>query len=70
MLCQYSRNTPMVVSSNIGVNWIYLMTVLSSSYVIILDNAINATGNGNNVVEGLNSRYNCYFKSNMELIGK
>ena len=34
---------------------IYLMTVLSSSYGIIIDRAINAPGHGNNFVDGLNA---------------
>ena len=34
---------------------IYLMTVLSSSYGIIIDRAINAPVYGNNVVDGLNA---------------
>ena len=33
----------------------YLMTVLSSSYDIIMDRAINVPGHGNNVVDGLNT---------------
>ena len=34
---------------------IYWMAVLSSSYGIILDRAINSPGHGNNVVDGLNT---------------
>ena len=34
---------------------IYLMTVLSASYGIIMDRKINASGNGKNVVDGINS---------------
>ena len=33
---------------------IYLMTLLSSSYGIIMDNAINTSGYGKNVVDGIN----------------
>ena len=40
----------------------YLMTVLSSSYGIIMDRAINAPGHGNNVVDGLNSKVKRYLK--------
>ena len=36
---------------------IYLMTVLSSLYDIIMNHEINATGNGNNVVDGINDTY-------------
>ena len=36
---------------------IYLMIVLSSSYGIIIDSAINAPVYGNNVVDGLNETY-------------
>ena len=41
---------------------IYLMYVLSSSYGITMDRTINATGNGNNVVDGLNETYKHYLK--------
>ena len=34
---------------------IYLMTVLSASYGIIMDREINASVNGKNVVDGINS---------------
>ena len=34
---------------------IYLMTVLSSSYGIIMDHAINTTGYVNNFVDGINA---------------
>ena len=34
---------------------IYLMTVLSSSYVIITDIEMNVPGHGNNVLDGLNA---------------
>ena len=45
------------------------MTVLSSSYVIIMDLAINAPGHWNNVVDGLNAKEKRYLKEQMELIG-
>ena len=41
---------------------IYLITVLPSSYSIIMDRAINAPGNGNNVVDRLNATDKCYLK--------
>ena len=41
---------------------IYLMTVLSSSYGIIMDHTINAPGHGNNVVYGINETYKRYLK--------
>ena len=41
---------------------VYLMTVLSSSYCIIMDCAINALGHGNNVFDGLNAKYKRYLK--------
>ena len=41
---------------------IYLMTLLSSSYGIIMDHAINAPGRGNNAVQGLNATYKLYLK--------
>ena len=47
---------------------IYLMTMLSYSYSIIMDNAIKSPGHGNNVVDGLNSTYKCYLKELMEII--
>ena len=49
---------------------IYLMTVLSSWYGIIMDSVINAPGHGNNVVDGLNATDKHYFKGEMELIRK
>ena len=49
---------------------IYLMTVASSSYGIIMDRAINTTGHGNNVVDELNTTDKRYLKRGMELIGK
>ena len=49
---------------------IYLMTVLSYSYGIIMDRAINATGHGSNVVDGLNKTGKNDLKEQMELIGK
>ena len=44
---------------------VYLMTVLSSSYVIITDRAINAPGHGNNVVDGLNATEKHYLNGKM-----
>ena len=41
---------------------IYLMNVLSSSYGIIMDQAMNTPGHGNNVVDGLNATRNLYLK--------
>ena len=41
---------------------IYLMTVLSSSYGIIMDREINAPGHGKNVVNGLNATDKLYLK--------
>ena len=41
---------------------IYLMYVLSSSYVITMDRTINTPGNGKNVVDGLNVTYKPYLK--------
>ena len=41
---------------------IYLITVLSSSYGVIMDHAINAPGHGNNVVDGLNATDKHYLK--------
>ena len=46
------------------------MIVLSSSYVIIMHRAINATGHRKNVVDGLNTTDKRYLKKKMELIGK
>ena len=40
----------------------YLMTVLSSLYGIIMDSSINAPGNKNNVVDGINATEKCYLK--------
>ena len=41
---------------------IYLITVLSYSYVIILYLAINSPVRGNNAVCGINSMCKCYLK--------
>ena len=41
---------------------IYLMVVLSYSYSIIMDNAINEPGHGNNVVDGINATSKIYLK--------
>ena len=41
---------------------IYLMTVLSSSYGIITNRAINSSVQGNNVVDGLNATEKNYLK--------
>ena len=49
---------------------IYLMTVLLSSYVIIMDSAINAPVQGKNFIDGLNETENSHMKEQMELIGK
>ena len=49
---------------------IYLMTVLSSSYGIIMDREISAPGHGNNVVNGINTTGKHYWKEQMELLGK
>ena len=49
---------------------IYLMTVLSSSYGIIMYRAINEPGHGKNVVDGLNATDKRHLKGKMELIGK
>ena len=46
------------------------MIVLSSSYVIIMNCAINAPGHEKNLVDVLNATDKLYFKSQMELIGK
>ena len=49
---------------------IYLMTVLSSSYGIIMDRAMNAPGHGKNVVDGLNATEKHYLKGGKELMVK
>ena len=46
------------------------MTMLSSSYVIILDLSINAPGHENNIVDGFNATDKHYLKGEMELMGK
>ena len=47
---------------------VYLMTVLTDSYGIIMGHKINAPGHGNNVIDGLNSTDKHYLKEKMELI--
>ena len=49
---------------------VYLMNLLSSSYGIITDLAINAPGHGKNVVNRLNATDKRYFKGKMELVVK
>ena len=49
---------------------IYLMTVLSSSYGIIMDHAINAPGHLKNVFDVLNATDKRYLKEQMEINGK
>ena len=46
---------------------IYLVTVLLSSYDIIMGRTINAPGHVNNVVDGLNATEKCYLKVKMEI---
>ena len=48
----------MDVKISIGVLWIYLMTVLSSLYGMIMDIANNVPGHGNNDVDVINATYN------------
>ena len=50
--------------------YIFNDCVLSSSYVIKMDNVIDAPSNGNNVVDGINAIDKRYLKGRMELIGK
>ena len=49
---------------------IYLMSVLLSSYGIVMNREINATGHGNNVVDGINTTERRYLKGEIKLIGK
>ena len=49
---------------------IYLMTMLSYSYGIRMDSAINTPGHGKNVVDGINTNDKHYLKGKMDLIGK
>ena len=49
---------------------IYIMTVLSYLYVIIMNHVIDAPAHGNNVVARLNANEKYYFKIQMELLGK
>ena len=49
---------------------IQLMTVLLSSYGIIMDREINEPGHGNNVVDGLNAMDKHYLKGKIKLVGK
>ena len=59
-----------VVPRNIGVIFsIYLMTILSSSYGIIMDRAINTPHHRNRVVDGIDETDNHYLKEQIEPIG-
>ena len=49
---------------------ICLMNVLSSSYGIIMDSAINSLDHGKNAVYGINATKEKKLKGKMELIGK
>ena len=49
---------------------IYLTTLLSSSYVIIIYRSINTPVRGNNFVGVLNATEKRYLKEQMEIIGK
>ena len=49
---------------------IYLITVLSYSYGIIIYRKINSPGHGNNVVDGLNAMDKRYLKGGVVRIGK
>ena len=49
---------------------IYLMTVLSYLYGIIIDREINTPGHGKNVVDEINTTEKHFLKEKMELIGK
>ena len=49
---------------------IYVMTVLSSSYIIIMDCAINEPGHWKNIVDGLNATEKRYLKEEMEVMVK
>ena len=46
------------------------MTMLSSSYVIIMDREINEPGHRKDVADGINATEKRYFKEQMELIGR
>ena len=60
----------MVVLSDICVIWIYLFTVLSSSYGIINDSSINSPDHGKNVIHVLNTCDKRYLKGEIGFIGK
>ena len=47
---------------------IYLTAVLSSSYVIRTDRAINAPGHGNNFVDGINATERSHLKGKWNLL--
>ena len=47
---------------------VYLNTLLSSSYSIIMDKSINAPVHGNNFVDGLDATDKRYLKDKMELM--
>ena len=49
---------------------IYLITVLSSSYGIIMNPAINEPGHGKSIVDVLNAADKPYLEGGRELIGK
>ena len=49
---------------------IYLMTLLSYLYGIIIDREINVPGHGNNIVYGLSATDKRYLKEKIELPGK
>ena len=48
--------------------YIYIMNVLSSSYGIIMDRAINSPGHRKNVADGLNATEKRYLKEKWNLL--
>ena len=50
-------------------SYVYI-TMLSYSYSIIMDRAMNSYCHENNVVDILNATDKCYLREQMELIGK
>ena len=49
---------------------IYLMTVLSSLYGLIMDRSIRTPGHGKNVVYGIDATNKHYLKDQIQLIGR
>ena len=59
------ENTDGCVEQYICASSLYLMSVMSQCYSVIIDRGISAPGNGREVVNGLNGIGKCYIITNV-----